>query len=207
MRVRRLVGAVVIVTGCGGGGGGGGGTSPPVPVASVTTSPNSAQSTSVCGEVPFTAQARDAQQNILSRTITWTSTTTANVVVSPGTGAATTATGVAVGSSTVRATADGVSSTDVTVTVTAGGQPPATAGVDATASNQFTPGCVRLAAGGIVTWTFATTHNVNFNTSAPPGGNIPDQSSGTASRTFPNAGTYTYTCTLHQGMNGRVIVQ
>jgi plastocyanin len=208
MRIRSLVGAVIIVTGCGGGGGGGGGTPPPVPVASVTTSPNSAQSTSLCGEVPFTAQALDAQSNVLTRNITWTSTTTANVVVSPGTGTATTATGVGVGASTVRATAGGVSSTDVTVTVTAGGQPATSAGVTATTGNQFTPGCVTIAAGGTVTWTFqSVTHNVQFGANKPTGGDIPDRTSTAESRTFPAAGSFTYTCTLHSGMNGRVIVQ
>jgi plastocyanin len=196
----------VIVTGCGGSGGGGGGTPPPPAVASVTITPNTAQSTTICGDVPFTAQARDAQNNTLTRTISWTATP-ANVSLSSTTGTAVTATGIAVGSSAVRATADGVPSSDVTVTVSAGGQPAASAGVDATAGNAFTPRCVVIAAGGTVTWSFAITHNVSFTGPQPPQGNIPDQTTGSASRTFPNAGSYPYTCTLHAGMNGRVIVQ
>jgi plastocyanin len=206
MRVFGLATVVVVVAACGGGGGGdGGGTQPPPAVASVIITPNNAQSTTLCGTVAFSALARDANQNTLSRTINWTSST-ANVIV-PNSGASVTATGVGVGSSTITASADGVPSTGVTVTVSAAAQPAQTASVDATTSNTFAPSCVVIAAGGTVTWNFAATHNVRFGTNKPAGGDIDDKSSGSDSRTFPTAGNYSYNCTLHNGMSGRVIVQ
>lgn len=206
MRVLRLFGAVVIVTGCGGGGGGG--TPPPPQVASVSTTPSSAQATSLCGDLPFSAQARDAAGGALSRTISWSATPTTSLSLSSTTGQSITVTGVAVGSSTVRASADGVPSTGVLVTVSAGGQAPATASVTAgSTANTFTPGCVVIATGGTVTWTFGTlAHNVDFSGANAPA-DIPDRTNTTESRTFPVAGNFSYTCTLHAGMNGRVIVQ
>jgi plastocyanin len=208
MRVRFLVGAVVVVAGCGGGGDGGGGTPPPPTVASVTITPSTAQSTTLCGDLSFSAQARDAQGGALTRSINWTNTTPANVALSSSAGSPVTATGVGVGSSSITAAADGISSTGVTVTVAAGGQPPTSAGVTATTGNAFTASCVTLAAGGTVTWTFqSVTHNVQFGSNKPTGGDIPDRTSTTESRTFATAGNYPYQCTLHPGMAGRVIVQ
>jgi plastocyanin len=73
----------------------------------------------------------------------------------------------------------------------------------------FSPSDITIAAGGSVTWQFSEArHNVTFQGTAPTGGNVPDQDPGTsASRTFPLAGTYNYSCTRHSGMTGRVIVQ
>ncbi|MFN2565172.1 MAG: plastocyanin/azurin family copper-binding protein [Gemmatimonadaceae bacterium] len=210
-RVLPLAYVAAAIAGCGGGssgGGGGGGTQPPVPVASVTLSPSSAQSINACGTVSFTAQARDAQNNVLSgRPIDWESSDASKVVLSIGSGAQTTATGIGVGSSTITARSGTVTSNPgVAVTVTAGGASGSAA--VGTTETAFTPTCVTITAGGTVTWNFTTTHNVTFTTAnAPPGGNVPDQGSGNATRTFPNVGNYPYTCTLHQGMNGRVVVQ
>jgi plastocyanin len=207
MRVLRLAGAAVVIAGCGGGGDGGGGPSPQ-PVASVTIAPNTAQSTTLCGEVNFTAQARDAQQNVLSRTISWNNTAAANVALSSSSGPSVTATGIGVGASTITATAEGISSTGVTVTVAAGGQAPTTAAVAATSADRFSPVCVTVAAGGTVTWTFgATAHNVNFTAGSPTGGDIPDRVNTTEQRTFPSAGNFPYRCTIHANMNGRIIVR
>jgi plastocyanin len=207
MRVLCLAATAVVIAACGGGGDGGG-TPPPPTVASVTITPNTPQSTTLCGEVSFTAQPKDAQGNNLSRSVDWTSST-ANVVLSSTSGASVTATGVGVGSSTVTATSETVPSTGVTVTVAASGQAPTTAGVTAEAtSNTFTPACVVVAAGGTVTWTFGSrTHNVIFGANKPTGGDIPDRTNTTEQRTFPTAGHYPYDCTLHPGMRGRVVVR
>ena len=209
MRVLRLVGAVVVVTGCGGGGGGGGGTPPPPAVASTTINPSSAQSINVAGTVAFSAQPKDAQGGNLTRTVTWSTSDATKVSLSATTGASVTATGVAVGSSQIRATSETVPSTLVTVTVTPSGPNPMTADVTATATDTFNPSTVTIAPGGTVTWTFvpAREHNVTFTGNAPPGGTIGTTSNTTVSRTFPNAGSYPYTCTLHSGMNGTVNVQ
>jgi plastocyanin len=45
------------------------------------------------------------------------------------------------------------------------------------------------------------------NAAAVTGGNVATTSNGSASRTFPTAGTYPYHCTIHSGMNGEVKVQ
>jgi plastocyanin len=84
--------------------------------------------------------------------------------------------------------------------------------VTATAQNTFVPATVTIAPGGMVTWTFGAQppegHNVTFTGTTPtPPPNIGNSINTTASRTFPNAGSYPYTCTLHAGMNGTVNVQ
>jgi plastocyanin len=113
-----------------------------------------------------------------------------------------------VGSSNITARAEGTSSTAGAVTVGAGAQPPSTAEVQATASSTFTPGCVVIGAGGSVTWQFgALGHNVIFGTNKPTGGDIAERANTSESRTFPTAGDFPYTCTIHPGMNGRVIVR
>lgn len=209
MRVLRLAGAAVVIAGCGGGGDGGGGPGPNPTVASVAVTPTSAQATSVCGEVSFSAQPRDAQGNNLSRNVSWTSSNAAAVVMSSNAGPASAAIGIGAGSSDITASADGVTSNPaVRVTVAAAGAAPASEQVSATANNLYSPRCVRIAAGGSVTWSFAIPHDVDFDgTTQPTGGNIPQTNSGTQSRTFPTAGQYPYHCNLHPGMNGRVIVQ
>jgi plastocyanin len=56
-----------------------------------------------------------------------------------------------------------------------------------------------------VDFTFSATHNVTFSGAGAPSG-IPNTSSGTVRRTFNTAGTFDYSCTLHAGMVGTVIV-
>jgi plastocyanin len=86
---------------------------------------------------------------------------------------------------------------------------PMTAAVEAgSATNTFTPSAVTIAKGGTVTWTIGTRrHNVVFfaNPAAPAG--IEAATGVTASRTFPQTGTYPYNCSLHAGMTGIVNVQ
>ncbi len=208
MRVPGLAGVAVVITACGGGGDGGGGTQPPPQVASVViTSPTSAQTISPCGQVSFSAQARDNQGSAIANApITWTTSDQAKVSLSTASGNSTTASGGGIGSSTITAKSGTISSTGLTVTV-AGGNAPASADVSAPAGTAFSPSCVTIAGGGTVTWTFGAQHNVTFTGAKPPQGDIPDQSTGSVSRTFPAAGTYPYHCTLHNGMNGTVIVQ
>jgi plastocyanin len=211
MRVLRLAGVAIVVAGCGGGGdGGNGGTQPPPPVASVVISPGGAQSLQACGTRAFSAEARNAQGNPLSgRAFTWSTSDPTKVSLSANSGTQITATAVGVGSSTLTASSGGVTSNPgVTVTVNAGGAS-GSADVGTTAAT-FTPSCVTITAGGTVTWTFiaAPSHNVTFTTSnKPPQGDIATTQNTTVSRQFPTAGSYPYTCTLHGGMNGVVVVQ
>ena len=70
----------------------------------------------------------------------------------------------------------------------------------------FGPNNVTIAVGGTVTWTFAdgqVAHNVTFD----DGNASPTMASGSWSRTFPKAGTYTYHCSIHPNMTGTVTVQ
>lgn len=77
-----------------------------------------------------------------------------------------------------------------------------------TVGTSFSPGSVTIAPGSSITWQIAGgTHNVTFGGTKPTGGDVPDTAPGnSASRTFPNAGTYDYQCTRHSGMTGRVVV-
>jgi plastocyanin len=74
-------------------------------------------------------------------------------------------------------------------------------------SFSFTPADIQVSPGATVTWTWADgPHNVTF-----PSGSIadsPDQSTGTFATAMPTTpGTYPYSCTLHSGMSGSVLVQ
>lgn len=145
---------------------------------------------------------------------TWTTSDAAKAAVS-ATGMVS---GISIGSATVtaRITQAGVIR-EASVTVTVGGGtttplPPAapTTATVTTPGTSFSPANVTIAAGGSVTWqiTGSTRHNVTFSGTAPAGGSIPDtDAGGSASRTFSAAGTYSYSCTRHSGMNGTVVVQ
>jgi plastocyanin len=87
--------------------------------------------------------------------------------------------------------------------------PSGSAATVTTPSATFSPADVTIPIGGSITWQFSEArHNVTFQGAAPTGGNVPDQEPGTsASRTFTAAGTYSYVCTRHSGMAGRVTVQ
>jgi plastocyanin len=75
------------------------------------------------------------------------------------------------------------------------------------ADNQFSPSSIQVATGSTVTWTWASgasTHNVTFN----DGVNSGDRSANASyTRTFNSAGTFSYVCTIHAGMQGTVLVK
>lgn len=71
---------------------------------------------------------------------------------------------------------------------------------------QFSPIQVTIPVGGRVNWNnqdsvghTTTADNNLWNGNLGPGGSF--------SRTFDTAGTYSYSCSVHSGMNGRVVVQ
>lgn len=88
--------------------------------------------------------------------------------------------------------------------------PSATATVQATPANQFTPGTVNLLVGGTVAFEFGTVgHNLFFD-NAPAGApaNITAATSNASvTRTFPTAGRFVYNCHIHPGMTGTIVVQ
>jgi plastocyanin len=116
------------------------------------------------------------------------------------------------GTATVTAslTSSGVTKTAMTnVNVTA---LQANASVTASAAGTtFDPATVKIAAGGQVTWSFpGQLHNVMWDGAVdPPGGDIGNHSNGdTEARSFPNAGSYPYHCSIHgASMNGTVTVR
>ena len=118
-------------------------------------------------------------------------------------------TGLSAGQTTVTVslTFGGVSKT-ATASVTVTGTLPTAARVVANDVNLFDPAFVAVARGGTVTWSFlSTVHNVTFNGGTGAPGNIGDTSNSPGiNRTFATAGTFSYTCTLHSGMNGTVLV-
>ena len=73
-------------------------------------------------------------------------------------------------------------------------------------NNRFDPAATTVPTGTTVTWTWAqgaADHNVTF----ADGTRSATQATGTYTRSFGTAGTYTYQCTLHSGMNGTVTVR
>jgi plastocyanin len=71
-------------------------------------------------------------------------------------------------------------------------------------NNAFQPGTVTIARGGTVTWTnqAAVPHTVSFGGQASP----PIGAGQTYSKTFDDAGTFDYICSIHPSMRGQVIV-
>ena len=80
---------------------------------------------------------------------------------------------------------------------------------DAIQNHLFTPSVIEVEAGTTVTWHFSeldengqpVEHNVIFE-----GFGSPVQATGTYTVTFEEPGSYSYTCTLHAFMDGRVEV-
>lgn len=205
MRTARvlIVGALATLAACSGGGGDDGGGTAPAVFTTLAVAPTTA-SMLVGGTQTITATARDQNGGTMSGLTTTYSSGSQAIATVTNAGVIT---GVAVGTTTITAsgTVGSVTKTaTVNVTVTV---PGATAAVDATASNTFNPASVTVTRNGVVTWTFAANHNVTFDTQGSPA-NIPDRATGTASATFPNAGTFAYHCTIHgSSMSGSVVVQ
>jgi plastocyanin len=191
-----------------------GSTQAPV-LTSVVVSPAS-PSVAVGGTLQLTATPLDqAGQTMAGVPAAQWSTADATRATVSATGLVT---GVAAGTVaiTARVTHGGVTR-EATVNVTVGGTttPPPNPGAPRSATvttpgESFNPAAVTIGVGGTVTWQFtgSTRHNVTFSGTAPPGGNIPDTNAGSSvQRQFTAAGTYAYTCTRHDGMNGTVVVQ
>jgi plastocyanin len=70
----------------------------------------------------------------------------------------------------------------------------------------FRPAGIVVHAGQTVAWRFqdpGVLHNVTFD---PPGPHSPNQTHGTWTHRFPTPGAFTYRCTLHPYMTGRIEV-
>ena len=114
-------------------------------------------------------------------------------------------------------TAAGAGTAHITASLTAGGVTKpgtATVTVQAALTNAgvvtpqlaFSPPTVDVQAGGTVSWTFGSTaHTVTFTTGGSPA-SIPQLQDGSASRTFPTNGSFSYHCSIHPQMAGVVRV-
>jgi len=102
-------------------------------------------------------------------------------------------------------------STVVVVAAALGGQVAASgaAGKTVTLKNiAFSPKKVSISKGAKVTFAFrdgSTEHNV-ISSGSKRFKPIGVRASGSVTRTFSRAGTYRYSCTLHPGMSGRIVV-
>jgi plastocyanin len=211
MRLLRwlTMGATGLALGCGGGGGDGP-TPPPPPAATldrVTVNPptlslNAGQS-QVLAVQALTASGATGS----GATFSYASLTPAVASVSD----AGRVLAISAGTSEIRVTATSGSVTRTassTVTVT-GSLPTAVTVVAGAQTNDFTPRDVVVARGGVVTWSFpGLEHNVEFANTAGRPANIPttgNTPSGIA-RTFNTAGNFQYSCSIHSGMAGSVLV-
>lgn len=185
------------------------------PVQLVKTAGDGGQAV-VNGTVIHTVAVRDAHGNgVAGVAIDWAAATGGGSIDPPnnttagasGTASATRTLSGTAGDHTSTATASGLSGSPATFTVTA-----VTAAATASVSlmnTQFIPDSVMIALNGTVDWTWndgSIVHNVTFDNVAGAPANISDRNSGTQPRTFNTAGTFTYSCTLHPGMDGKVVV-
>jgi len=82
-----------------------------------------------------------------------------------------------------------------------------------TVVDAFSPSPLDIAPGDTVRWNFAggsdaMGHNVRFTTTAPgTPSQIPVRKSGTEFRIFLTRGDFTYSCDVHPGMNGEIVVK
>jgi len=118
-----------------------------------------------------------------------------------------TITAVAAGTARITAslTVGGVTKTATTTVTAQVASANAAVGAPALA---YEPATVDVQAGGTVTWTFGSVgHSVTFTTTGAPA-DVPVLSNGSASRTFPNNGTFSYGCSVqgHGQMAGVVRV-
>ncbi|HVE77954.1 MAG TPA: Ig-like domain-containing protein [Gemmatimonadaceae bacterium] len=162
----------------------------------------------------LSAAVFDANGNPLTSIgqVAFSSSNTDVAPVAPVTASVGRVTGLAEGTATITAsyTVDGVTASATSAVTVA--TPPAADTVSTTSVRTFDPATAHIAAGGSILWRWisaTTLHNVTFETPGSPA-NIPDTNLTTApdgvSRDFPTAGTFSYRCTRHAGMNGSVVV-
>jgi plastocyanin len=74
-------------------------------------------------------------------------------------------------------------------------------------SKRFHPASITIKKGTKVTWKWADPAPVPHNVTSKRFKSSTTKSSGTYSVTFRKRGTFTYNCTIHPGMNGKVVVK
>jgi plastocyanin len=92
-----------------------------------------------------------------------------------------------------------------------GNNPPPTQRTVAISGVSFSPSTATVAVGGTVTWTGdgGVAHDITpgANNSAWSATTVPAGATGTVLQaSFPTAGSYAYSCTIHSGMTGTIVV-
>jgi adhesin/invasin len=162
--------------------------------------------------VNYTVQGRDSHGNPKGGVVIDWAVATGGGSIAPGqnttqangNASAARTLGAGLGDQTATATANGLATTpQVTFTTTA-----TVVTTIQVANNSFTPSSLTVPAGTAVTWEWQGTtvlHNVTFAAGGPT--NIPNMTTGSAQRTFNNAGVFNFQCTNHPGtMNGTITV-
>ena len=97
--------------------------------------------------------------------------------------------------------------TGTTTTDTFGGSATATTVAVTMPNLVYNPNHIDIARNGVVNFVFSSiAHDVRFGGNAQAPNDILVTSNTTVSRTFTNAGTFTFLCTLHANMTGVVVV-
>lgn len=89
-----------------------------------------------------------------------------------------------------------------------GGTPLVHAKEVTTGAASFNPSSETIPVNDSIFYTFGgVTHNVTFAAATGAPDNIGDTANATVKRAFKTAGTFDYRCTIHAGMNGKIVVQ
>jgi len=190
---------------------------PPGPPAQVVKSGGDQQSWYFSNPLPFSYRVtvQDANgRGVPGVSVSWAVTAGSGSIapaanVTDGNGQATATHTLGPSETAHQATATAPNLPLVTFTATAS-TPPTTAGV-AVQNNFFNPDFAGVQVDGTVTWTWNSglvEHNVVFTGGPQP---LPTSSGvkstpGTYTWTFGTVGTYTYVCSIHDFMSGRVVV-
>jgi plastocyanin len=205
--------AVAVLVGCGGGGDGDGTTEPPPPpgnqtLGSITTSVSNV-TLDAGNSATLTVTAWDLENAVIANAGTPTFTSQSPTIAEIDASGIILAVSQGTTTINVSLTRGGVTKT-ATVTVTVDGNLPVAASVTAGSGDyNFTPAYAAIARGGSVTWSFGILeHTVTFTPAAGVPASINTGGYASAiSRTFNMAGNFNYHCTIHAGMNGRVVVR
>jgi plastocyanin len=191
-----------IGAGCGGDGGGSGPESSVLTMLEVTPATATLFTVAPGSTVTLSVVAKDQNGQTMSGLGSPSFSSANSAIADVGDAGTITAVGAGTTLITASLTAGGVTETGTTtVTVQVA---PASATVVAP-GEAFQPAIVDVSAGGTVTWTFGSIgHQVTFTTPGAPA-DIPEFQDGSASRTFPNHGTFDYQC-AGPAMSGRVRV-
>lgn len=201
-RIATLMILATIGAGCGGDGGGSGPESSVLTMLEVTPATATLFTVAPGSTVTLSVVAKDQNGQTMSGLGSPSFSSANSAIADVGDAGTITAVGAGTTLITASLTAGGVTETGTTtVTVQVA---PASATVVAP-GEAFQPAIVDVSAGGTVTWTFGSIgHQVTFTTPGAPA-DIPEFQDGSASRTFPNHGTFDYQC-AGPAMSGRVRV-